>query len=532
MRKSILALTISSLFSIALVACGDSGADAGDSNNNWKKDSSSDPSVLIDVRDGEQYRTVRIGNQLWMAENLRFYDTLWSPTLPDYSEADEYGRLYTYGAAMAGRDYIDSGYNDGICPVGWHLPSMAEFDVLKNFVSEFCPSVDSCLRSTEGWDFAGNDRFGFNAKHSSEMNIARYWTSNSADAGMRINTDHGYTYRSNSSDAVMYVLRDSYGYDTFGAEFAAKGNLFYVRCVKGSEVDSAAYMDNYLKGRENMIEYLSSSAAYQAYLSSSSAAEWARVQQGAKKYFNPDLNYGEFVDARDGQTYGYLKIGNYTWMAENMRYYFKGMSGYSYCEEYFGCATRYYADTVKYFLTGFRYPDTLLSQVCPAGWHVPSSAEWNDLSETAVSSGNLLANDGNWESRAQATNSTGFTVITTTSDYDDVPESSPFNEADFWVLSDSVSVTYRLDTIYVAADTLNPVVPSDGDSIVLVDSTGTDSSGADVEIEPTPAILSVDSVRVETKYYVYYEYEWVFNRFEYDVTSRRYNSYVRCVMDY
>ena len=163
---------------------------------------------------------------------------------------------------------------------------------------------------------------------------------------------------------------------------------------------------------------------------------------------------------------------------------------------------------------------------------MPSSAEWNDLSETAVSSGNLLANDKNWDSRAQATNSTGFTVITTTSDYDDVPESSPFNEADFWVLSDSVSVTYRLDTIYVAADTLKPFVPSDGDSIVLVDSTGTDSSGADVEIDPTPAILSVDSVRVETKYYVYYEYEWVFNRFEYDVTSRSYNSYVRCVKDY
>ena len=497
MRKSILALTISSLFSIALVACGDSGADAGDSSNNWKKDSSSDPSVLIDVRDGEQYRTVRIGNQLWVAENLRFYDTLWSPTLPDYSEVDEFGRLYTYGAAMAGHDYIDSGYNEGICPVGWHLPSMAEFDVLKNFVSEFCPSVDSCLRSTEGWDFAGNDRFGFNAKHPSETNIVRYWTSNSADAGMRINTDHGYTYRSNSSDAVMYVLRDSYGYDTFGAEFAAKGNLFYVRCVKGSDVDSAAYMDNYLKGRENMIEYLSSSAAYQAYLSSSSAAEWARVQQGAKKYFNPDLNYGEFVDTRDGQTYGYLQIGNY------------------------GCVTRFYADTVKYFLTGFRYPDTLLSQVCPAGWHVPSSAEWNDLSETAVSSGNLLANDKNWDSRAQATNSTGFTVITTTSDYDDVPESSPFNEADFWVLSDSVSVTYRLDTAYIVVDSLVPVP---------VDTVGLDSS--DVEVEPAPAQFVVDTVRVETKYYVYYEYEWVFNRFEYDVTSRSYNSYVRCVKDY
>ncbi|WP_407451134.1 FISUMP domain-containing protein [Fibrobacter sp.] len=521
MRKSILALTISSLFSIAFVACGDSGADAGDSNNsNWKKDSSSDPSVLIDVRDGEQYRTVRIGNQLWMAENLRFYDTLWSPTLPDYSEADEYGRLYTYGAAMAGRDYIDSGYNDGICPVGWHLPSMAEFDVLKNFVSEFCPSVDSCLRSTEGWNFAGNDRFGFNAKHSSETNIARYWTSNSADAGMRINTDHGYTYRSNSSDAVMYVLRDSYGYDTFGAEFAAKGNLFYVRCVKGSEVDSAAYMDNYLKGRENMIEYLSSSAAYQAYLSSSSAAEWARVQQGAKKYFNPDLNYGEFVDTRDGQTYGYLQIGNYTWMAENMRYFFKGLYN-SYCEEYLGCVTRFYADTVKYFQTGLYYPDTLLDEVCPAGWHVPSKLEWQDLLDVADGSGNLLADDGNWVSQAKATNSTGFTAITTTSNAKDPPENSPFNAAWFWIRGDSVSVTYRLDTAYIVVDTLVPVP---------VDTVGLDSS--DVDVEPAPAQFMVDTVRVETKYHMYFQYEWVYNAFQFKVTTNNDYSYVRCVKDY
>ena len=47
MNKSIFALTISLLFSIAFVACGDSGADAGDSNNsNWKKDSSSELSFL------------------------------------------------------------------------------------------------------------------------------------------------------------------------------------------------------------------------------------------------------------------------------------------------------------------------------------------------------------------------------------------------------------------------------------------------------------------------------------------------------
>ena len=523
MRKSILALTISSLFSIAFVACGDSGADAGDSNNsNWKKDSSSDPSVLIDVRDGEQYRTVRIGNQLWMAENLRFYDTLWSPTLPDYSEADEYGRLYTYGAAMAGHDYIDSGYNEGICPVGWHLPSMAEFDVLKNFVSEFCPSVDSCLRSTEGWDFAGNDRFGFNAKHSSETNIARYWTSNSADAGMRINTDHGYTYRSNSSDAVMYVLRDSYGYDTFGAEFAAKGNLFYVRCVKGSEVDSAAYMDNYLKGRENMIEYLSSSAAYQAYLSSSSAAEWARVQQGAKKYFNPDLNYGEFVDPRDGQTYGYLQIGNYTWMAENMKVDLTDFFSYKCISALLTCRYPTREDSIAYYEHGLAYSDSLLDQVCPSGWHVPSKAEWEDLFSVDSNAGSYLATDGNWPAgdglfnKNEITNSTGFTAIATDG------AQTQFNETYFWTSTDSLEVSIKIDTVYV--DSLLPV-----DSVALADTILTDTN----VVEPIPERTFVfDTTRIETKHHVYVEYDWMINNFQFTTKLDRRSLFVRCVKDY
>lgn len=523
MNKSIFALIASSLFSIAFVACGDSGADAGDSNNsNWKKDSSSDPSVLIDVRDGEQYRTVRIGNQLWMAENLRFYDTLWSPTLPDYSEADELGRLYTYGAAMAGRDYIDSGYNEGICPVGWHLPSMAEFDVLKNFVSEFCPSVDSCLRSTEGWDFAGNDRFGFNAKHSSETNIARYWTSNSADAGMRINTDHGYTYRSNSSDAVMYVLRDSYGYDTFGADFAAKGNLFYVRCVKGSEVDSAAYMDNYLKGRENMIEYLSSSAAYQAYLSSSSAAEWARVQQGAKKYFNPDLNYGEFVDARDGQTYGYLQIGNYTWMAENMKVDLTDFFSYKCISALLTCRYPTREDSIAYYEHGLAYSDSLLDQVCPSGWHVPSKAEWEDLFSVDSNAGSYLATDGNWPAgdglfnKNEITNSTGFTAIATDG------AQTQFNETYFWTSTDSLEVSIKIDTVYV--DSLLPV-----DSVALADTFLTDTN----VVEPIPERTFVfDTTRIETKHHVYVEYDWMINNFQFTTKLDRRSLFVRCVKDY
>ena len=531
MKKSILALAFSSVFAIALVACGDSGAEAGDSNTNWKKGGSSDPSVIIDARDGEEYRTVRIGNQLWMAENLRFNDTLWMPSLSNNSEADEYGRRYTYDAAMAGQTFIDSGYNEGLCPIGWHLPSMTEFDVMKNFVSEFCPSVDSCLRSAEGWEYAGNDRFGFNAKHSSESRWAYYWTSNPAN-GVRINTDHGYSYRSNSTDAVRYGMEDSYSYSTFGAGFNSKGAMNYVRCVKGSEEDSAAAIKNYLKTRDETIEYLSSSAAYQAYLSSSSAAEWARVQQGAKVYFNPNLHYDEFVDSRDGQTYGYLQIGNYIWMAENMRHYYKLNDYYSYskCDSYLSCEARTYEDTVAYYATGVTYPDSLLDQVCPLGWHVSTKAEWEDLLSTSEDNGSFLATDGNWPEADNifnynhVTNSTGFTAMATTRE-----KEIATNETYFWTSSDSVRVTIRIDTVYV--DSLVPV-----DTLPVADTVAvSDSSSSDTVLaEPEPIVeraFILDTTRTEHRYHYYVQYYWLYNGFVFKVTSGdRY--YVRCVKDY
>lgn len=527
MKKSILALALSSIFSFALLACGDSGAGADDSNISWKRgDKDSDPSVLVDARDGERYRTVRIGDQVWMAENLRFNDTIWMYSLTESSEADEYGRLYTYNAAMAGQDYIDSGYNEGICPIGWHLPTMAEFDLMKNFVKDFCPSLDSCLRATEGWTNAGNDRFGFNATHSSEMNGAYYWTSNPAD-GVRINKDHGYSYRSNSYDAVMYGMQDSYGYTTFAADFASMGRMNYVRCVKGSEEDSAATMEKYLKTREQMIEYLSSSAAYQAYLSSSSAAEWARVQQGAKAYFNPNLHYDEFVDSRDGQTYGYLQIGNYTWMAENMRYFFK--SDYNYyhgCEDYLSCEAYDYEDTVAYLATGISYVDTLLDQVCPLGWHVPSKAEWDDLFSTSENVGSFLATDGKWPDADQifnynvVDNSSGFTAMATTRESQVV-----FNETNFWTSSDSVEVIMYIDTVYADDATVDTVVVLDADSTV-------EEVVADTVALVPERPFTLDTTYTEKHFKVYVRYNWVHNGFMYERTSYQGYNYVRCVKDY
>lgn len=96
--------------------------------------------------DGNVYKTVTIGSQIWMAENLRTtkYRTgvligTTTPILLDVSgqaspkyqwsyggnenNVATYGRLYTWYAATDSR---------GLCPTGWHLPSDAEWTTLSN----------------------------------------------------------------------------------------------------------------------------------------------------------------------------------------------------------------------------------------------------------------------------------------------------------------------------------------------------------------------------------------------------------------
>lgn len=99
--------------------------------------------VFTDPRDGNVYRTVQIGNQCWLAENLRHLPAVCPATTTPDGSALYYVYDYQGGslsAAKAAANYRNYGvlYNWSAaltaCPARWHLPSDAEWSQLTDFV--------------------------------------------------------------------------------------------------------------------------------------------------------------------------------------------------------------------------------------------------------------------------------------------------------------------------------------------------------------------------------------------------------------
>ena len=99
--------------------------------------------TMTDARDAKVYRTVKIGEQTWMAENLN-YDTTGAVCFENSPDnCEKYGRLYSASLAQV------------VCPEGWHLPTNLEFETLLDSAGGF-----DNLKSTE---WGGDDPYGFSA---------------------------------------------------------------------------------------------------------------------------------------------------------------------------------------------------------------------------------------------------------------------------------------------------------------------------------------------------------------------------------
>ena len=107
---------------------------------------------FTDPRDGKSYDIVKIGEQIWFAENLNFETGGSVCPEGDSRNCDRYGRLYTWDEARTA------------CPEGWRLPDSADFAVLVEHAGGPAVAGES-LKSTGGWFKKGNgaDALGFNA---------------------------------------------------------------------------------------------------------------------------------------------------------------------------------------------------------------------------------------------------------------------------------------------------------------------------------------------------------------------------------
>jgi len=189
---------------------------------------------MTDPRDGNVYKTTTIGGQVWMAENLNYFDIegASSSIKNDWcywdkpENCESAGRLYTWNVAQR------------ICPEGWRLPTKADWESLLREVgadslNEILWKGSSKLKSVSGWENEGNgtDDFGFTA----------------LPAGMKFTTrtQDGFTYHGCSAlmwasteadggaaDTLAYHMYLDCSNDNAIVNTVRKINGLSVRCVK------------------------------------------------------------------------------------------------------------------------------------------------------------------------------------------------------------------------------------------------------------------------------------------------------------
>ena len=309
--------------------------------------------TLTDDRDGKTYKTVVIGKQTWMAENLNF-ETRFSYCYENKDvNCDKYGRLYKWEFAMEA------------CPAGWGVPSLEEFQALVAAVGGL-PMAGKVLKSTEGWKDGGNgtDEYGFSALPAGYMQ---------EDSTFHNEGEYAQFW-STSGTTKMYQLEFFFDRDSSYLFGIYREYGLSVRCLKGA-------------GAANEVK-----------------------ATPCKTDSTDTCEYGSVKDDRDGQTYKTVKIASQWWMAQNLNYETEN----SYCTADSICAKvgRFYTwgaamDSAGKWSEGGKgcgddntcMPSYPVRGVCPSGWHLPSKDELEIL-RTAVGefgpAGTLLKSADGW----------------------------------------------------------------------------------------------------------------------------------------
>ena len=402
---------------------------------------------MTDPRDGQVYKTVKIGDQVWMAQNLNYDDSVKTPSLKEnswcYNDSleycEKYGRLYSWAAAK------------DVCPTGWHLPSEDELDDLIDSVARSA-SVGKSLQ-TKLWD-SGTDAYGFSAIPAGRRDDSGWYTGESAAFWSSTAESKGYAFYMfifASGDARLGVLSEKYGAS--------------VRCIQGEVI-----ADSSSSGKDSL------------------NFDWSIPKEN---YLNPNIHYDSLVDDRDGQVYKTVGIGSQVWMAQNLNYadsvQTPSLKGLIWC---------YGNDSAKCEAVGHLYSwsaaidsvalandpanplicgrgklcemPTRVQGVCPNGWHLPDTTEWENLFAAvggrSTASDVLRSSDG-WYYNKNGTNAYGFTALPAGYGGDGCSFGGDTSNGFFW----TATQTGEDDAYYVLLSVYNegPRVTSEGKNFGL-----------------------------------------------------------------
>jgi len=188
--------------------------------------------TFTDVRDGKDYRWVKIGTQTWMAENLNYAasDSKCGGDDgklkdEDTANCDKYKRLYNWATAMK------------VCPPNWHIPSNAEWDKLMRHVDGDSgtsspynsPTAGKYLKAAGSWNgYNGKSGNGTDAHGFVALPGGGYSGGSFGSAGY-----YGYWWSaSESSTSYAYGRLMTYGYESARWGYGNKHFLFSVRCLR------------------------------------------------------------------------------------------------------------------------------------------------------------------------------------------------------------------------------------------------------------------------------------------------------------
>ena len=188
---------------------------------------------------------------------------------------------------------------------------------------------------------------------------------------------------------------------------------------------------------------------------------------------NPDITYGTMTDSRDGQTYKIVKIGDQTWMAENLNYS-DGVKTPSLLERSWCYNNVARCDVLGRLYTwaaaidsvalyddgngvdcGYNKTCTLPAKVqgiCPDGWHLPTNTEWNILfTEVGGKSaaGKILKSQTGWDNNDNGTDGVGFSALPAGYRYDYGYFYNVGHDAYFWSATEGSSYhAHRMSLFY------------------------------------------------------------------------------------